>query len=78
MINNPVKPEKFNKLSVGAKRYNGGPNGPNFGTSLDPAGFKERDLKLKTRNNAVLRRLKANSQNKYMSVDSLNPGNTPL
>lgn len=64
-----MRPYDFNKYGVGNIRYPGG--SPNGGMKLDPMGYQERNLKLKSRNNAILRRLKAGLQRQYMSSDWL-------
>lgn len=56
--------------SVGNKIYGGGRSFPTMGP-VDKLGYRERDAKTKARRNAVLRRMKANSNAKYASADSL-------
>lgn len=66
----------FNRYAAGSKIYNGGSSQPTLGP-VDPAGYRERDLKYQTRqrNNAILRRLKARQKKNYMSSDNLSaPG----
>lgn len=62
----------FNPYAAGSKIYNGGSSAPNIGP-VDKMGYRERDLKYKTRqrNNAILRRLQARQSNRYMSSDNL-------
>lgn len=62
----------FNAYSAGSKVYNGGSSAPTMGP-VDPAGYKERDLKYRTRkrNNAILRRLQARQKKNYMSSANL-------
>lgn len=54
----------FNKYAAGRKVYGGGRDAPNIGP-VDKMGYKERDA-LKRRN-AILRRMQASQQGKYMS-----------
>lgn len=62
----------YNKYTAGSKVYNGGSSQPNLGP-VDPAGYRERDLKYKTqqRNNAILRRMQARQKGNYMSSANL-------
>jgi hypothetical protein len=62
----------FNKYAAGSKTYNGGSSAPTMGP-VDPSGYRERDLKYKTRqrNNAILRRLQARQQKNYGSSANL-------
>jgi hypothetical protein len=55
---------------VGNKIYGGGRSFPTSGP-VDRLGYAERDSKSKARRNAILRRMKANSNAKYASADSL-------
>lgn len=64
------KPQNFNSYAAGNKVFGGGRSMPTLGP-VDPTGYRERDLKLKARRNAVLRRLKANKNKKFMSSDWL-------
>lgn len=64
----------FNSYAAGAKVYGGGRSSPHIGTMLNPAGYRERDLKSKSRRNAILRRMKAQQSGKYMSSDNLGYG----
>lgn len=60
----------FNPYGAGNKVYPGG--SPNA-MGVDRQGYNERDLKLKARNNAILQRLKAQVQGRFMSPQYLNP-----
>lgn len=62
----------FNSYAAGSKIYNGGSSAPNIGP-VDQMGYRERDLKYKTRqrNTAILRRLQARQKKNYMSSDNL-------
>lgn len=55
---------------VGNRVYGGGRPFPNIGPS-DPMGYRERDLRHKARQSAILRRMKAQQSKKYMSSDFL-------
>lgn len=56
----------FNSYSAGNKVYGGGRSFPTMGP-VDKMGYRERDLAVRSRRNALLRRIKAGAQNKYMS-----------
>lgn len=62
----------YNSYSAGSKIYNGGSSAPNIGP-VDKMGYRERDLKYKTRQrqNAILRRLQARQKGDYMSSANL-------
>ena len=61
----------FNPYGAGAKVYGFGRPHPTAGP-VDKAGYKERDMKYHQRKrNAMLRRMKAKQQNRYMSSDYL-------
>lgn len=62
----------FNSYAAGSKVYNGGSSAPNIGP-VDKMGYRERDLKYKTRqrNNAILRRLQARQKKNYASSANL-------
>lgn len=65
--------KQFNKYAAGRKMYGGGRDVPNVGPA-GPAGvlgYQERDLQMKARKNALLRRLKAQQAGNYMSPDWL-------
>jgi len=62
--------EAFNRYAVGNKVYGGGRSMPTLGP-VDPLGYRERDLAIKSRRNALLRMLKANSKKNYMNSDWL-------
>jgi hypothetical protein len=55
---------------VGNKVYGGGRSFPTMGP-VDKLGYRVRDAKLKARQNALLRQMKANAAGNYMSADSL-------
>lgn len=64
----------ISRYAVGGKRYGGGwRDAPNIGP-VDPMGFKERDAKANTMRNALLRRIRAGQQGKFMSSSFLNQG----
>lgn len=52
------KPYDFNSYAAGNKIYGGGRSWPTMGP-VDILGYRERDLKVKGKRNAMLRRLKA-------------------
>lgn len=45
----------FNKYAAGAKQYGIGVSGPNVGMKLDKEGYKERSVKQRARNSAMLK-----------------------
>jgi len=59
--------------AVGSRTYRGVSSAPNIGPVTDKTGYAERDRKYKTRrrNNALLKRIRAGQQKKYMSSDYL-------
>lgn len=59
--------------AVGSKTYRGVSSAPNIGPVTNNEGYAERDLKYKTRrrNNALLKRIQAKQQKRYMSADYL-------
>lgn len=65
----------YNKYTAGSRIYNGTSMSPHFGGGLDPLGYAARDKKYKTRknNNALLRRIQARQQGRYISSDYLKP-----
>lgn len=62
--------QNFNPYSAGNKVYPGG--SPNAG-GVDPTGYAQRDRALKSRNNAILQRLKAQVGQRFMSQAYQNP-----
>lgn len=60
----------FNPYSAGNKVYPGG--SPNA-MGVDPAGYADRDLKLKAKNNAIKQRLMAQVQGRFASPQYNNP-----
>jgi hypothetical protein len=63
----------FNSYAAGSKVYGGGRSAPNIGPVSDTMGYRERDLKYKTRqrNNAILRRLQARQKGDFGSSANL-------
>ena len=59
-----AKPYDFNSYAAGNKIYGGGRSNPTSGP-VDPMGYRERDLKVKAKRNAMLRRLKAGNKKAY-------------
>lgn len=59
--------------AAGSKTYRGVSSAPNIGPVTNKEGYAERDLKYRTRrrNNALLKRVKAKQQKRYMSADFL-------
>lgn len=45
----------FNKYAAGAKKYGIGVSGPNVGMKLDKEGYKERSVKQRAKNSAMLK-----------------------
>lgn len=65
--------KQFNKYAAGRKVYGAGRDAPNVGPvgAAGAVGYKERDLQMKARKNAMLRKLKAQQSGRYMSSDWL-------
>lgn len=61
----------YQSYAAGNKVYGFGRNSPHSGGGLDPMGYRERDQRTKLRRNALLRRMKAQKNKKYMSQDWL-------
>jgi hypothetical protein len=59
----------FNPFAAGNKQY-GLRGAPNIGP-VDPLGYRERELTSKARRNAILRKLKAQQKQNFMSSDAL-------
>lgn len=58
----------FNSYAAGNKRYGaGGSSAPTMGP-VDPAGHRERDLKLNARRNAILARIQAGQAGRQIGV----------
>lgn len=59
--------------SVGSKTYRGVSSAPNYGPVTDRTGYAERDRKYQTRkrNTALLRRIQAKQEKRYISADYL-------
>ena len=62
LSSNSARPNGFNSYAAGDKKYGSGRNAPNVGPTGDPTGYAERNLQIKARQNAILRRLKSNSK----------------
>lgn len=60
----------YNPYAAGNKVYGGGRSFPTMGP-VDKLGYRERDLQVKSRRNALLRRLQAMQGGRYMSADYL-------
>lgn len=58
----------FNAYAAGIKRYGAGRDFPTMGR-VDSTGYAERDLKIKARRNALLRRLQAGQAGRFGSAD---------
>lgn len=67
----PGRAYDFQSYAAGNKVYGFGQNSPHSGGGLDPLGYKERDATVRLKRNAMLRRLKAGQQGKFMSPDYL-------
>jgi hypothetical protein len=64
--------QNFNPYGAGDKQY-GVLGAPNVGPTSSPEGYDERDLMIRARRNALLRRLKAGQGRRYMSSEYLTP-----
>lgn len=64
--------QSFNPYGAGAKQY-GVAGVPNLGPTSSPEGYDERDLMIKARRNAMLRRMKAKQGGRFMSSEYLTP-----
>jgi hypothetical protein len=60
--------KQYLPYAVGNKVYGGGRSYPTSGP-VDKTGYRERDLQLKARRNAMLRRLKALQKKNWRSPD---------
>lgn len=60
----------FNSYGAGNKIYNNSRFFPTMGP-VDKLGYRERDLRVRTKRNAMLRRLQAKMKGDYMSSDYL-------
>lgn len=60
----------FNSYAAGNKIYGAGRSNPTSGP-VDKLGYRERDLLIRARRNALLRRLKATQNKNFMSKDFL-------
>lgn len=64
----------FQPYGAGNKQYGlSGRSAPNIGPVANREGYRERDLKAKATRNAMLRRMKARRQGRFMSDDYLDP-----
>ncbi len=70
MAYTPRSTQSVAPYAVGNKIYGGGRSFPTMGP-VDKLGYRERDAKTRARRDAILRRMKANSNAKYASADSL-------
>ena len=63
----------FNQYAAGSKTYRGVSKAPNLGPVTDVEGYAQRDREYATRqkNNALLRRIQARQQKRYMSSANL-------
>lgn len=66
----PRSTSSFNPYAVGDKIYGGGRSFPTAGM-VDKQGYRERDAVSKARQEAILRRMQADSRGKFASADSL-------
>jgi len=73
MAYTPSITNSFNPYAVGNKIYGGGRSFPTVGP-VDPMGYRERDLQTQARRSALLRRMRAQQTNNYMSPDYLRWG----
>ena len=60
--------QQYLPYAAGDKIYGGGRDAPNIGP-VNPAGYRERDLKYQARRDAILRRMKAIQSGDYQSPD---------
>lgn len=60
-MNRPARAGGFNAYAAGDKVYGGGRSFPNSGPTSDPTGYRERNLQIKARQNAILSRMKKNA-----------------
>ena len=64
----------FTPYAAGDKRYGAsGRDAPNIGPVADRSGYRERDLKTRAMRQAMLKRMQAGQQGRFMSSDFLNP-----
>lgn len=73
MAYTPSISTSLNPYAVGNKIYGGGRSFPTMGP-VDPTGYRERDLQTKSRRAALLRRMKAQQSEQFMSPDYLRWG----
>jgi len=74
VFNNARSPG-FNAFAAGDKKYGSGRPMPNIGPS-DPLGYRERNLQIEARKNAIGRRLKA-LRTGDIAKAHLGPGSAP-
>jgi hypothetical protein len=60
----------FNPYAAGSKTYGAARSAPNIGP-VDKMGYRERDAKIKSKRQAMLKRLKAKQAGNYFSADYL-------
>lgn len=62
--------QSFNPYGAGNKVYGGGRSAPNVGPvgGQGMLGYKERDMRGRLRRDALLKRMKAGQQGRYMSA----------
>ena len=65
--------QTFNPYGAGQKVYGSGRSAPNIGPTSSPEGYRTRDLQAKARREAMLNRLKAGQQGRFMSQAYLQP-----
>lgn len=65
----------FQPYAAGNKIYGGGRPMPNLGPVTDTQGYVERDLRLKTLRENMLKRMQASQQGRFMSPEYLDPAN---
>ena len=64
----------FQPYAAGNKIYGAsGRSAPNIGPVNDKTGYAERDLQGRAMRNAMLKRMKAGRQGRYMSSDYMDP-----
>jgi hypothetical protein len=64
------KANSYNSYAAGNKIYGSGRSNPTMGP-VDPTGYLERDAAVKLKRNALLRRMKAGKDKRFMSPDWL-------
>lgn len=64
----------FQRYAAGKKRYGAGRTAPNIGPVADKLGYRQRDNRLRTKRNAILRRMKAKQRGAFASANYLRGG----